>query len=170
LTWLSKPSGCLQIHGPVFFVRWLSRQRRGALAVPAIEKLPRIEVKFATDPNNYCLRARRVTRRVRGTARNTGLEHRIGGIEKQNITGRTTIPKTIPDGVCVRRKSIARSRHSAGEVFGVNRAAGIGMGLDVRFNHFRGRADAQRGKVSFSAHRAQSIPGNLGEGFRISKP
>src|SRR5690349_22018454 len=58
-------------------------------AVPTIEKLPRIEVKFATDPRNFMPYARDEATLARPWALpgTPGLEHRIGGIEKQNITG-----------------------------------------------------------------------------------
>src|SRR3954463_13527052 len=58
-------------------------------AVPTIEKLPRIEVKFATDTKNFMPYSRDPETLARPWALpgTPGLEHRIGGIEKQNITG-----------------------------------------------------------------------------------
>ena len=57
--------------------------------VPSLEELPTIPVKFRTDPNNYLPYARNPDTLARdwvvpGTP---GLEHRIGGIEKEDKTG-----------------------------------------------------------------------------------
>src|ERR1041384_3971237 len=58
-------------------------------ALPKLEKLPKIEVKFATDPANFMPYARdeKTLARPWALPGTPGLEHRIGGIEKQNITG-----------------------------------------------------------------------------------
>src|SRR5260370_7415069 len=58
-------------------------------AVPAIDELPQIPVKFATDPTNFMPYARDEATLARPYALpgTPGLEHRIGGIEKQQITG-----------------------------------------------------------------------------------
>ncbi len=57
-------------------------------SVPVMADLPRIEVHFRTDPEGFApyLRDERLARpwAIPGVP---GLEHRIGGIEKQNITG-----------------------------------------------------------------------------------
>jgi 2-oxoglutarate ferredoxin oxidoreductase subunit alpha len=66
--------------------------------VPEIADLPKIEVTFATDPSNFMPYARDEVTLARPYALpgTPGLEHRIGGIEKQNITvTSTTIPRTI---------------------------------------------------------------------------
>jgi 2-oxoglutarate ferredoxin oxidoreductase subunit alpha len=58
-------------------------------AIPEIDKLPKIEVTFATDPANFMPYARNSETLARPYAipGTPGLEHRIGGIEKQHITG-----------------------------------------------------------------------------------
>jgi 2-oxoglutarate ferredoxin oxidoreductase subunit alpha len=58
-------------------------------AVPAIEKLPRIEVKFATDPKNFMPYARdeKTLARPWALPGTPGLEHRIGGLAKEAVTG-----------------------------------------------------------------------------------
>jgi 2-oxoglutarate ferredoxin oxidoreductase subunit alpha len=63
-------------------------------AIPQVDKLPKIEVNFATPPNGNgdsqpflpYLRDERLVRpwAIPGTA---GLEHRIGGLEKDDVTG-----------------------------------------------------------------------------------
>ena len=57
--------------------------------VPAIDSLPKIEVKFATEPENFMPYARdeRTLARPFALPGTPGLEHRIGGIEKQHLTG-----------------------------------------------------------------------------------
>jgi 2-oxoglutarate/2-oxoacid ferredoxin oxidoreductase subunit alpha len=58
-------------------------------AIPEIESLPKIDVKFATDPTTFMPYARDEETLARPFALpgTPGLEHRIGGIEKQHITG-----------------------------------------------------------------------------------
>jgi 2-oxoglutarate ferredoxin oxidoreductase subunit alpha len=58
-------------------------------ALPEIDQLPRIEVSFATDPAGFMPYARDPETLARPYAipGTPGLEHRIGGIEKQHITG-----------------------------------------------------------------------------------
>src|ERR1043165_588102 len=58
-------------------------------ALPKLDELPKIEVKFATDPANFMPYARdeKTLARPWALPGTPGLEHRIGGIEKQNITG-----------------------------------------------------------------------------------
>jgi len=57
--------------------------------IPSIEELPRIDVKFATDPGTFLPYARDPVTLARHWARpgTPGLEHRIGGIEKADGTG-----------------------------------------------------------------------------------
>jgi 2-oxoglutarate/2-oxoacid ferredoxin oxidoreductase subunit alpha len=58
-------------------------------AIPEIASLPKIEVKFANDPVNFMPYSRDPETLARPYALpgTPGLEHRIGGIEKQHITG-----------------------------------------------------------------------------------
>src|SRR6201988_1405717 len=58
-------------------------------AVPELDALPKIDVTFATDPANFMPYARDPETLARPYALpgTPGLEHRIGGIEKQHITG-----------------------------------------------------------------------------------
>lgn len=58
-------------------------------AIPDVQNLPRIEVKFANDPATFMPYARDPETLARPFAipGTPGLEHRIGGIEKQHITG-----------------------------------------------------------------------------------
>lgn len=58
-------------------------------AIPEVQNLPRIEVKFANDPATFMPYARDPETLARPFAipGTPGLEHRIGGIEKQHVTG-----------------------------------------------------------------------------------
>src|ERR1051326_3343633 len=58
-------------------------------AIPELDQLPEIEVKFASDPATFMPYARDPETLARPYALpgTPGLEHRVGGIEKQHITG-----------------------------------------------------------------------------------
>jgi 2-oxoglutarate/2-oxoacid ferredoxin oxidoreductase subunit alpha len=58
-------------------------------AIPEINSLPQIDLHFATDPTNFMPYSRDEVTLARPFALpgTPGLEHRIGGIEKQHITG-----------------------------------------------------------------------------------
>src|ERR687884_102619 len=58
-------------------------------ALPKMDELPQIEIKLATDPANFMPYARdpETLSRPYALPGTPGLEHRIGGIEKQHITG-----------------------------------------------------------------------------------
>jgi 2-oxoglutarate ferredoxin oxidoreductase subunit alpha len=58
-------------------------------AIPEIDQLPKIDVSFATDPASFMPYSRDPETLARPYAipGTPGLEHRIGGIEKQHITG-----------------------------------------------------------------------------------
>src|SRR4029079_5929504 len=58
-------------------------------ALPEIDELPKIEVSFATDPSGFMPYARdpETLARPYGIPGTPGLEHRIGGLEKQHVTG-----------------------------------------------------------------------------------
>ncbi len=57
--------------------------------IPSIEQLPKIEVKFATDPDTFRPYARDEDTLARPWAvpGTPGLEHRIGGLEKADVSG-----------------------------------------------------------------------------------
>ena len=58
-------------------------------AVPGLDELPKIEVTFTTDPDNFLPYSRdeHTLARPYALPGTPGLEHRIGGIEKQHETG-----------------------------------------------------------------------------------
>src|ERR671938_140154 len=59
-------------------------------AIPQVDQLPKIEINFASDPATFLPYARDPETLARPFALpgTPGLEHRIGGIEKQRITGK----------------------------------------------------------------------------------
>ncbi|HZS47885.1 MAG TPA: 2-oxoacid:acceptor oxidoreductase subunit alpha [Blastocatellia bacterium] len=79
--------------------------------LPKLEDLPKFEVKFASDPNGFYPYKRDPETLSRpwaipGTA---GLEHRIGGIEKEDITGNVSYdPENHMHMVLTRAEKVAR--------------------------------------------------------------
>jgi 2-oxoglutarate ferredoxin oxidoreductase subunit alpha len=79
--------------------------------LPDVAKLPRLDVKFRTDPVGYQPYSRDEKTLGRPWVRpgTPGLEHRIGGIEKQNITGNISYdPENHEAMVRLRAEKVAR--------------------------------------------------------------
>ena len=92
-------------------------------AVPDVGALPRIEVKFAQDPSNFMPYARDEETLARPYALpgTPGLEHRIGGLEKQHVTGNVNYdPENHHFMVLMRQAKIDRAAQDVPdvEVFG----------------------------------------------------
>jgi 2-oxoglutarate/2-oxoacid ferredoxin oxidoreductase subunit alpha len=91
--------------------------------IPKVEDLPKIEVKFRTDAEGFFpyLRDEKTLARPWAIPGTPGLEHRIGGLEKQNITGNVSYdPDNHMKMVELRAEKIARIAHDIPdvEVFG----------------------------------------------------
>jgi len=141
-------------------------------AVPAIEKLPRIEVKFATDPKNFMPYARdeKTLARPWALPGTPGLEHRIGGIEKQNITGNVNYdPENHHLMVKLRQQKVDRAVADIPpvEVFGDSSGKVLVLGWGSTFGSITSAVEKMRneGKSVSSAHlrHLNPFPGNLGE-------
>jgi 2-oxoglutarate ferredoxin oxidoreductase subunit alpha len=141
-------------------------------AVPAIEKLPRIEVKFATDPKNFMPYARDEATLARPYALpgTPGLEHRIGGIEKQNITGNVNYdPENHHLMVKLRQEKVDRAAAAIPpvEVFGDPTGKVLVLGWGSTFGSITSAVERMRneGKPVSSAHlrHLNPFPQNLGE-------
>jgi len=141
-------------------------------AVPSIEKLPRIEVKFATDPNNFMPYARDEVTLARPWALpgTPGLEHRIGGIEKQNITGNVNYdPENHHLMVKLRQEKVDRAVADIPpvEVFGDSSGKVLVLGWGSTYGSITSAVEKMRneGKSVSSAHlrHLNPFPGNLGE-------
>ena len=92
-------------------------------AIPEIDDLPKIEVTFASDPANFMPYSRDPETLARPYAipGTPGLEHRIGGIEKQHITGNVNYdPENHHLMVKLRQEKIDRAANDVPlvEVFG----------------------------------------------------
>jgi 2-oxoglutarate ferredoxin oxidoreductase subunit alpha len=141
-------------------------------AVPAIEKLPRIEVKFATDPTNFMPYARDEVTLARPYALpgTPGLEHRIGGIEKQNITGNVNYdPENHHLMVKLRQEKVDRVAADIPpvEVFGEAAGKVLVLGWGSTYGSITSAVERMRneGKSVSSAHlrHLNPFPKNLGE-------
>jgi 2-oxoglutarate ferredoxin oxidoreductase subunit alpha len=141
-------------------------------AVPAIEKLPRIEVKFATDPQNFMPYARDEVTLARPWALpgTPGLEHRIGGIEKQNITGNVNYdPENHHLMIKLRQEKVDRAVADIPpvEVFGDQSGKVLVLGWGSTYGSITSAVEKMRneGKSVSSAHlrHLNPFPGNLGE-------
>jgi 2-oxoglutarate ferredoxin oxidoreductase subunit alpha len=91
--------------------------------VPETSELPRIKVRFHTDPNDFAPYRRdpETLARLWATPGTAGLEHRIGGIEKQDITGNVSYdPENHMHMVLTRAEKVARIADDIpdAEVFG----------------------------------------------------
>jgi 2-oxoglutarate ferredoxin oxidoreductase subunit alpha len=79
--------------------------------LPSANELPRIPVKFETDPDRFrpYKRDPETLARMWGIPGTPGLEHRIGGIEKQDITGNVSYdPENHMHMVQMRAEKVAR--------------------------------------------------------------
>jgi len=141
-------------------------------AVPSIEKLPRIEVKFATDPKNFMPYARdeKTLARPWALPGTPGLEHRIGGIEKQNITGNVNYdPENHHLMVKLRQEKVDRAVADIPpvEVFGDSSGKVLVLGWGSTYGSITSAVEKMRneGKSVSSAHlrHLNPFPGNLGE-------
>src|SRR2546421_1235901 len=141
-------------------------------ALPKIEDLPKIDVKFATDPSNFMPYARDEATLARPYALpgTPGLEHRIGGIEKQHITGNVNYdPENHHLMVKLRQEKVDRAVADIPpvEVFGEASGKVMVLGWGSTYGSITSAVEKMRGEgqsVS-SAHlrHLNPFPKNLGE-------
>ncbi|MGQ0763213.1 MAG: 2-oxoacid:acceptor oxidoreductase subunit alpha [Acidobacteriota bacterium] len=141
-------------------------------SLPAIEKLPRIDVKFTTDPSNFMPYARDEATLARPWALpgTPGLEHRIGGIEKQHITGNVNYdPENHHLMVKLRQEKVDRAVADipAIEVFGEETGKVLVLGWGSTYGSITSAVEKMRneGKSVSSAHlrHLNPFPKNLGQ-------
>src|SRR5204862_2357784 len=140
--------------------------------LPAIEKLPRIEVKFATVPTNFMPYSRDEVTLARPFALPgaPGLEHRIGGIEKQHITGNVNYdPENHHLMVKLRQEKVDRAAADVPslEIFGERTGKVLVLGWGSTYGSITSaveRMQAERKPVP-SAHlrHLNPFPKDLGE-------
>ncbi len=141
-------------------------------AVPRIEDLPKIEVKFATEPENFLPYARdeRTLSRPYALPGTPGLEHRIGGIEKQHETGNVNYePENHHFMVQMRQAKVDRAAQDIPdvEVFGDKTGKVLVLGWGSTYGSITSAVERLRrdGHAVSSAHLRylNPFPKNLGE-------
>ena len=143
--------------------------------VPEIEDLPKIEVKFTTDPVNFMPYARDEETLARPYALpgTPGLEHRIGGIEKQHMTGNVNYdPENHHFMVMMRQAKVDRAAQDIPdvEVFGEKSGKVLVLGWGSTYGSITSAVEKMQaeGKSVSSAHLRylNPFPANLGEVLR----
>ncbi|HXQ72410.1 MAG TPA: 2-oxoacid:acceptor oxidoreductase subunit alpha [Pyrinomonadaceae bacterium] len=141
-------------------------------AVPEMDALPKIEVTFATDPANFMPYARDPETLARPYALpgTPGLEHRIGGIEKQHITGNVNYdPENHHLMVKLRQEKIDRAVNDIPlvEVMGEQTGKVLVLGWGSTFGSISSAVEKMQheGKSVSAAHlrHLNPFPRNLGE-------
>ncbi|HSO74566.1 MAG TPA: 2-oxoacid:acceptor oxidoreductase subunit alpha, partial [Blastocatellia bacterium] len=140
--------------------------------VPKIDELPRFEVEVATDPNGFFPDRRDPATLTRPWAipGTPGLEHRIGGIEKQDITGNVSYdPENHMHMVVTRAEKVARIADDIPEleVFGEPTGRLLVVGWGSTYGAITSAVEEmqQQGKSVSSAHirHLNPFPRNLGD-------
>ena len=141
-------------------------------AIPEISELPKIEVKFATDPATFMPYSRDAETLARPFALpgTPGLEHRIGGIEKQHITGNVNYdPENHHLMVKLRQEKVDRAVNDIPlvEVMGEKTGKVLVLGWGSTFGSISSAVERMQkeGKSVSSAHlrHLNPFPKNLGE-------
>ena len=143
--------------------------------VPEIDELPKIEVKFATDPAGFMPYARDEETLARPYALpgTPGLEHRIGGIEKQHLTGNVNYdPENHHFMVLMRQAKVDRVAQDIPdvEIFGEPTGKVLVLGWGSTYGSITSAVEKLQaeGKSVSSAHlrHLNPFPSNLGEVLR----
>jgi 2-oxoglutarate ferredoxin oxidoreductase subunit alpha len=141
-------------------------------AIPEIKDLPQIPVTFATDPASFMPYSRDPETLARPYAipGTPGLEHRIGGIEKQHITGNVNYdPENHHLMVKLRQEKVDRAANDIPpiEVFGepTNKVLVLGWGSTYGSISTAVEKLQAEGRSVSSAHlrHLNPFPKNLGE-------
>jgi 2-oxoglutarate ferredoxin oxidoreductase subunit alpha len=143
--------------------------------VPEIDQLPKIEVKLASDPATFMPYARDEETLARPYALpgTPGLEHRIGGIEKQHLTGNVNYdPENHHFMVLMRQAKVDRAAQDIPdvEVFGEKTGKVLVLGWGSTYGSITSAVEKlqSEGKSVSSAHlrHLNPFPSNLGEVLR----
>ena len=141
-------------------------------ALPEIDALPKIELHFATDPATFMPYARDEVTLARPFALpgTPGLEHRIGGIEKQHITGNVNYdPENHHLMVKLRQEKIDRAVNDIPlvEVMGEKSGKVLVLGWGSTYGSISSAVEKMQreGKSVSAAHlrHLNPFPRNLGE-------
>ncbi|HEX6623825.1 MAG TPA: 2-oxoacid:acceptor oxidoreductase subunit alpha [Pyrinomonadaceae bacterium] len=143
--------------------------------VPGIDSLPKIELKFADDPANFLPYSRDEETLARPFALpgTPGLEHRVGGIEKQHLTGNVNYdPENHHFMVTLRQQKVDRAAQDVPpvEVFGDPTGKVLVLGWGSTYGSITSAVEKlrQEGKPVSSAHlrHLNPFPSNLGDVLR----
>jgi 2-oxoglutarate ferredoxin oxidoreductase subunit alpha len=143
--------------------------------VPEVEDLPKIKVEFATDPADFMPYARDEETLARPYALpgTPGLEHRIGGIEKQHLTGNVNYdPENHHFMVLMRQAKVDRVAQDIPdvEIFGEKTGKVLVLGWGSTYGSITSAVEKLQaeGKSVSSAHlrHLNPFPSNLGEVLR----
>lgn len=141
-------------------------------AIPPIDSLPKIEITFATDPANFMPYSRDEVTLARPFALpgTPGLEHRIGGIEKQHITGNVNYdPENHHLMVKLRQEKVDRAVQDVPlvEVMGEKTGKVLVLGWGSTYGSISSAVEKMQreGKSVSAAHLRylNPFPRNLGE-------
>ena len=141
-------------------------------AIPDINALPKIEIHFANDPANFMPYARDPETLARPFALpgTPGLEHRIGGIEKQHITGNVNYdPENHHLMVKLRQEKVDRAAADVPpvEVMGEPTGKVLVLGWGSTYGSISSAVERMQreGKSVSAAHlrHLNPFPRNLGE-------
>jgi 2-oxoglutarate ferredoxin oxidoreductase subunit alpha len=141
-------------------------------AIPEVDSLPKIELRFATDPATFMPYSRDELTLARPFALpgTPGLEHRIGGIEKQHITGNVNYdPENHHLMVKLRQEKIDRAVNDIPivEVMGEKTGKVLVLGWGSTYGSISSAVEKMQreGKSVSSAHLRylNPFPRNLGE-------
>jgi 2-oxoglutarate ferredoxin oxidoreductase subunit alpha len=141
-------------------------------AIPSIESLPKIDVTFATDPATFLPYSRdeETLARPYAVPGTPGLEHRIGGIEKQHITGNVNYdPENHHLMVKLRQEKIDRAVNDIPlvEVMGEPTGKVLVLGWGSTYGSISSAVERMQreGKNVSAAHlrHLNPFPRNLGE-------
>ncbi len=161
---------------PVFFLSdgYLANGAEPWL-IPDVSKLPKIEIKFATDPESFLpyLRDEETLARPYAIPGTPGLEHRIGGIEKQHQTGNVSYdPDNHEFMVRMRQAKVDRVADDIPpvEVFGQKTGKVLVLGWGSTYGAITSAVEQlqRAGHSVASAHlrHLNPFPKNLGEVLR----
>jgi 2-oxoglutarate/2-oxoacid ferredoxin oxidoreductase subunit alpha len=143
--------------------------------VPEVADLPKIEVKFVEEPSNFMPYSRdeETLSRPFALPGTPGLEHRIGGIEKQHLTGNVNYdPENHHFMVLMRQAKVDRAAQDIPdvEVFGEKTGKVLVLGWGSTYGSITSAVERlqQEGKSVSSAHlrHLNPFPQNLGEVLR----
>ena len=141
-------------------------------AIPSVGSLPKIEVTFANDPSTFMPYARNPETLARPFALpgTPGLEHRVGGIEKQHITGNVNYdPENHHFMVKLRQEKVDRAVADVPpvEVMGEKTGKVLVLGWGSTYGSITSAVEKMQaeGKSVSSAHlrHLNPFPRNLGE-------